>query len=565
MKARRRRLIYAVVALIVPVATCLSVVVYGINHGVPTRSQPLGTSANGAAAAASSPLTSHGGTLTDTTFGVGTEVNSIAMVSAKLGFGIASGLTKGRNSYFLVQTTDLGKRWSVRGALPLPGFRGVYAPNEPNLDFVNARVGYTSVVGGSLFVTRDGGVRWSKVSTPGIAPTYAISGSTLTAVSDLCVAHDLADSPLRCPSDLSIYRVGALTPVRSEVVPTIATGAWRGATELSEISRSTVVVAEGDRNGGPSLLLATKNAGVTWRRLSDPCPGLTPYQLLAPSSRHWLLYCFGNAAAQQGTSALWTTSNQGTTWSVAAYASLVSKRRANDIADEMNVLTLSGNKQILFGTMDGGYGGVETSTDGGVNWKPSNIAVNGLAGTLATFGSTSAILDEVGTPTYRTENGTTWTELGELPAGSYQGLGICTSANNITVALAKSETGIPASTLNVPIVFTNQGPTPCYLNGTPNFQPLAKDRRAVSAVNVTNPVDGEGPFVRLAAHGGRASVWFNVESVPSSYCVSKTMSGLSVRFARPSTFHVRTPSWKFCPSYSTISISRVNSGVRTWE
>ena len=513
-----------------------------------------------------------GARLTDTTLGTGTQIETVDMLSSSLGFAVAAPANAGRGRFYLVRTTDLGNSWTVRGVLPLPSFVGPYgAGNEPAIHFVSAKVGYASMQNGPLYVTDAGGTTWFKVLIPGIWPTYVISGTTMSVVSDECKSPAPIYGPAKCPSFLSQFRIGTTTPIRTVAIPAAGpAGKWRAATALATVSPSSVVVSEGGNEGQHSSLLFTTDAGAKWRLLSDPCQEMMVDQLLTAIPSRWLLYCFMDGGMTQGTSKLWSSSNRGGSWSLVAHAS----QQGDDvgrIGDVSNTLYFNNQASTLYGALGGAAGGLEYSTDAGAHWAMTKIATSWYGGApeyLSTFAATGAVFGVQNGPLYRTTNGTRWTELPPLPAGSYRGLSICTSKSGTQVSRSRTMTGIPGTTLDYPVVFTNDGATACYLNGIPNVESVSGLKR-LSTGQLAYPegVTGRGGFVVLKAHGGEASIVFESDADVGnvrSYCAPVTMHGISVRFAPPSAFFIPIPARPVCTGVSTIRNGGVVRGVVTW-
>ena len=129
-------------------------------------------------------------------------------------------------------------------------------------------------------------------------------------------------------------------------------------------------------------------------------------------------------------------------------------------------------------------------------------------------------------------------------------------------------TGIPGTTLDYPVVFTNDGATACYLNGIPNVESVSGPKR-LSTGQLAYPegVTGRGGFVVLKAHGGEASIVFESDADVGnvrSYCAPVTMHAISVRFAPPSAFFIPIPARPVCTGVSTIRNGGVVRGVVTW-
>ncbi len=513
------------------------------------------------------PHVQPGTTLTDTTLGSGTVIGGVDMLSVSLGFAIAAPIDKGRGWFYLVETTNLGKSWTVRALLPTPSFVGIYGwGNEPSLDFVTPKIAYLSQYDGPLWVSDDGGATWSKVLTPGIDPSYALATDTVSVVSDRCSAA-ASESPESCSSDLSQYRVGATSPYRTVRIPAIGVGQWRAGEVLEAQSPASVVIQEG-RDTPRSSLLSTADAGASWVQLDNPCKQLSINQLLVTVGGEWQLTCFGDAGMSQGTSELWSSHDGGGTWKILAQANEEGLDVGN-IRDVSNTL-YAGGHGILFAALGGAAGGVEVSMDGGSNWRLANVATNIYGGApeiISTFGPRGAIVSIQADAQFLTLNATSWTQLPTLPAGRYRGLSVCSAAKGTTISLGTEETGIPADVRDYPLVFTNDSDRACYLNGIPEVHAKRDGLRGpVGPPARADTSTGRGGFVILKAHGGRASVAFGVQaahSYPRRYCVPRTMNSLQVRF-NSSTFELRTPNWLVCRDIGMTSVEGITRGVENW-
>jgi photosystem II stability/assembly factor-like uncharacterized protein len=513
-----------------------------------------------------------GAVLTDTTFGTGTQIDTIDMLSDSVGYAVASPSNTGRGWFYLVKTTNIGNSWNVEHVLPLASFVGMYGANlNPDIRFVSSKIGYTSVQNGPLYVTDDAGQSWSKMPTPGIWPTFVVSGDVVSVVSDVCHGSVPAYGPLKCPSELTQFPLGGARPMRTELIPVLGrAGEWRAATALASTSPQSIVVSEGGSEGSTSSLLSSTNGGSSWKSLSDPCEGLRVDQLIAAKHHKWLLYCFLDGGMNQGNSALWASSDQGNSWTAVAHANEMSES-PNSIRDVANTIYSNNRGSVLYGALGGAAGGLEISTDGGVKWTPTSIPTNLYGGSpeyMSMFGETSAIFGIESGPQYRTLNGKRWVELPSLPAGKYLGHSICTVHQGTEASLGASVIGIPATTIDYPVVFTNHGNVSCYLNGIPTAQPVVgPGRDAVGQAAFPEEMGARGGFVTLKSRGGRASIVFERESATTysrSYCVPKVMGGIKIKFASPSAFYVKIPREKVCTGAPTVNVGGVVSGLTSW-
>lgn len=512
-----------------------------------------------------------GAPLTDTSLGPNTVLKYVSMVNGSLGYAVVGTATQRGTPYAIARTITGGASWTLRAALPITSFDQMSSTTGSSLDFVSGNVGYLSTSEGSIYVTTNAGISWSRLQSPGIWPTYAIAGPRVYVASDVCRQPPPTYGPLKCPSELSTFVVGATAPTTSSPIPALGpAGAFRAATVLGATT-STVVVAEGGHEASHSSLLRTTNNGKSWQLAKNPCEGPSPQQLLIDPGASPLLYCFGDGGMSQGTSELWQSRTPSlSTWRLLSKASQMGSAK-NSIGDVINTLYYSENHAWLFGAMGGASNSLEVSRDGGRQWKRFSLPLTNYGGApsyVSTFGASGAIYGISGGAQFRTLNATTWHQLPGLVAGTYEHLSICSASTGTTVHLHPTMTGIPASTLDFPFVFTNHGSRACYLNGYPATQPVHGPTHAPIKTQPYISYNGKrGGFVVLRAHGGLASVVLESEAAghyTKSFCAAQTMTGVVIRFAAPSTFYVATPPRSVCTGVPTVLSGGVTPGVVTW-
>ena len=503
--------------------------------------------------------------LTSTTAGPGTSVVAIDMLSPSFGYGVAgqayvNSATATHRSY-LVATSDLGDAWRVVAPLP-PDVTALY--ESPNIDFVNRRVGYVQAPQGAIEVTSDAGASWSRVSTPGVWPTFEVEGATLAVVSDVCAPHQKIPSygPLQCPSVLSTYHLGSTVATTTESVST-PDAPWRAASLLAGVAPSTYVLAEDNQVGpGRRSILVTDDAGRTWRDAVDPCPGLVVQQVLTAGAHDWLAFCWLDGGMSQGAARLSSSADQGATWTTVSSGN-ESHEVTGSIGDGDLTLALSGNHQVIFAGADNPAGGVVDSADGGRRWTrvATNLSSGGAPEFVATFGATGAIVGVVGGPLVRTVDGVQWSTVSSLPAGRYEGRPVCSAALGVHAKSVYSDD--QDSTYQYVVTFTNGGATSCYLNGWPGAHALA-GRHGPPVDEPTQQMGSFAPYVTLLAHGGTASLLLYVNAPPkhpSTTCRVRTIAAVRLSFGAPAVFDVAVGPLSSCAGQYPVYTGHVVSGV----
>jgi photosystem II stability/assembly factor-like uncharacterized protein len=314
---------------------------------------------------------------------------------------------------YLAATSDGGQTWRTTGKLPANfNPEATYALK---LAFRNPDEGYVQGTDPpeTLF-TDNAGRTWSLLRTSGWPTALSLSGPSLWIISEFCPASLLPPDGL-CPSRLLTYPLGHLTPASETPIPTEGIRASKGisastraATLFDRLGPSSAVVEEGSE-GSPSSLLLTIDGGRQWTILDDPCEGLVPTGLVAPSRTRWYLYCELDGGMYRGPTVLYATTDQGTNWMLVAEANPEGPNRGNMDPEIAFDLTISGNGRVLW--LLGAVDGVASSTHGGRDWTLASISTGGYDTELATAGPTSAWLPLPGYGLYRTTNGTTWIKL----------------------------------------------------------------------------------------------------------------------------------------------------------
>jgi photosystem II stability/assembly factor-like uncharacterized protein len=488
--------------------------------------------------------------LTNVSLGTGTQIDSVDFVSQFLGYGIASNSYEGSSKhatepFYLVRTTDRGTRWRLGPRVPLPPTKGAGPYHAPLVDFVAPSIGYVGEqegAGGDVQVTTDAGAQWTKLRAPGVGQAFAVSGATAAVVTSLC--HNAEES--NCSAILSLFHKGSATPYESHRLPQLVSGGVSQLyPELNAISATTYVFVDGQNFGHPSTILETTNGGATWRRIPDPCGKIEVNQLLAESSSSWLLACWQDEGMSQGPGSLWHTTNSGVNWS-SIRDTVHAGRGLTNAGVDASVLSYNNDYQIIYGTVYSPAGGLEYSVDDGRRWtfEPDpDMNDGGAAESLATFGSSGAVLDELHGELFRTLNGTSWTALPGLPPGRFRGSPVCRAG---TVSVSESGRVRDLGGWRESLDFTNNSEHACYLYGTPELQKVAGPTR--SKVGWPSQYVGDygtaAKYVTLSALGGMATVklqFFPAGKTPSSGCHKTDVKGVTATFGPGSDFYIPMP------------------------
>ena len=314
---------------------------------------------------------------------------------------------------YLATTTDGGVSWTATGVLP-PDVVPDQAI-EVHLAFSTPTEGYVDAYDSATTIyTDDGGRTWSSLSPPmGQTTSISLERQALWIVSNFCPPAEIG--PGLCPSRLLIYGRESSTPAHERPIPMAVplssagvSGPGLAATLLDRLGPNSAVVEEGTE-GRPSSLLFTDDGGLRWRTLVDPCEGLIPTGLVAPTPTTWDLYCQLDGGMNQGQTAFYTTTDDGWSWRLAAAADEEENIRGR-LGDEMAVdLSLSRDGRVLW--LLGTVGGIRTSTDGGREWTDVSLQTGGEDAELATAGQTRSWLPIPGFGLWATTDGRTWRSL----------------------------------------------------------------------------------------------------------------------------------------------------------
>lgn len=204
----------------------------------------------------------------------------------------------------LVATTDDGARWHVVTApeIRLPDPAGASrAPEVSSVVFVSRRVGW--LYGPGLWVTRDGGARWRRITLHGNIRPARGGGVAAMAVSAGIAYAVVSPDPFSArPEELYASPVGR--------------DAWARVGTMTGDPFAILAVSGKAAWFGTSTDLWTTTDGMHWHRYQFRCPGGAYYELssiAAASSSHVTFLCTGNAGMGQEDKELLSSANGGRT------------------------------------------------------------------------------------------------------------------------------------------------------------------------------------------------------------------------------------------------------------
>ncbi len=508
--------------------------------------------------------------LTNTSLGGFTQIDQIDMLSPRLGYALATGsLGKGRYSFYLVRTTNLGKSWTVRSKIaasleryPIFSDYSLWN-NNSSIDFANPQDGYVDGAGGALDVTNNGGRTWSQITPPNSSTSYELNGATTSVVETICPPGSVTPTSF-CKSEFVVYPTGSTKPTFSTslIVPGQR---YEAKVELLAAAPHGVDVL--NLNAGnyttASALRITHNNGRTWAPMANPCASLAIEQLIVSPSGTWLLSCFLDEGMSQGPGRLLRSTNEGQSW-ITEFNYPFPKPGKSFRADTPMSLFFSGNSRLLYAAYMNPAGGFAVSSNDGRTFSDERYFGNtgGAPGSFSNFGPTSTIYQIFGGPAFVTRDGHSWKLMAQLQAGQYRQASICTKRT--TKVLWRSH--VVARLRYNYLDFINHGSTTCYLNGVPTIQPISS-----SGVAVGPPLTGEifaagGAFVLLRANGGIANISMGGNPTsgyrPASSCAAKTASALRIDFAPPShfTFKFGASGYSVCTKLPSVYMNQVSPG-----
>lgn len=508
-----------------------------------------------AGASSASDIGGPGSVLTNTSLGGYTQLGQVDVLSPSLAYAIAAHpLSGGRYAYYLVRSVNFTK-WFIQSRqlfvdTLLPNLADFGSDDsDPYIDFVNREIGYVAGPNSGIYMTLDAGATWRRLPTAG---SYGVSDSTVSVVSARCTRPGAPH--YGCVNTLSEYLVGAATPYASATIPH---GGARGnltALLAAAPGPTQVINLDNDNFSTRSSLLITHDGGAQWETLANPCARYMIEQLTVARSGEWLLSCFLDQGMSQGPAKVLTSLNDGTTWHT----------MINEVHGTSIYYFFSENDRVIFGAPTNPAGGLTESHNGGRTWISLSELGNtgGAPESVSNLGPTSSLYQVFQGPMYVTRNDRSWTLLPQLPAGTFDGLSICTR-RSVSATLHRFKSGGLHLTY---MDFTSTTNKPCYLDGAPSMQPLNADGDAVGPAITAGVQSLNGDFVVLRHRGSVAGVPFTVNT-PSSYgasahCDARPFRSVRVNFSSPSAFTVplKTRNVSVCTTLLGIFTAQVRLG-----
>ncbi len=330
----------------------------------------------------------------------GWTLSAITFFNANDGLGIWS-----RNSRCgdrLVSTEDGGESWKVVGSeLPAPG------SSYGQMIFSTPRFGWV-FNGNTVYVTRDGGVSWSRVRLGGWVVAISAAGSSLWAFVSPCnSAVNTCAYPYRLRLEATTFRSRSWHEVG--LLPEVA-----GASiSVARLSPSRAVIVETGLRGRTQVSLTT-DGGAQWTAVRQPCGSLEPNlgPVIATGNSELFATCSGMASMEPSPQALFRSDDGGKTWAAVGTDRGVGAPSIENPIPFALAGRLAGpsSKELWMVDVNSFHG----STDGGRAWflVPSiNFEGGGPSASFCFVSDADGWMLDPVVGLWRTTNGTSWTAL----------------------------------------------------------------------------------------------------------------------------------------------------------
>lgn len=328
-----------------------------------------------------------------------TSLGAVQFLTTRLGVGVTGpSLRCAAATTWLAVSSDGGAHWRAAGAgIPVRPRFG----DEPKVAFVSPKRGWVSA-GGKLFATADGGAHWVQDRLGGRVADLRLAGGRVVALGVDCAGHDVLSCRVHAWSHSPHgWLDDGLLPV--------AAGGADPVLAADPSGRQLVVAMPVD--GGTRPLLVSRDGGLRWHTVTDPC-GRTwwfPSSVAVARRSHVWVLCSGGAAAGSSTKTLYTSPDSGRRWArVAAVGNLAAVPAHGLPAGDPGQLAVVGNgaRQWLV-TVNG----LAASTTSGRAWYAVGRVPLAAAGELATISfltPTRGWLLAPGAGLWRTRDGRHW-------------------------------------------------------------------------------------------------------------------------------------------------------------
>ncbi|HET9081078.1 MAG TPA: hypothetical protein VFO01_11280 [Trebonia sp.] len=284
----------------------------------------------------------------------GFAATSVTFVSSDEAFVLGTAPCAHAPCTSIVRTLDRGATWTglPAPAVPLGDPYTAMTPAVWGIRFANPERGF--VFGNELWMTTDGGKRWSAIAGPGgsLADLEVIDGQVL-ALSYVCSPQS------GCPQLGTLYRRA------------LSGGPWSAVTRVSgaRVIATQARVAAVLDNG---KVVVTGDGGLAFAEHAIPCDTQTTaasaVAVTGPGSL--ALLCAGGAAMGSVQKTVYVSYNLGVTWSKAGSPPFGGDpwEISAGVPAQLTVAAVSGASWLYY------------SADGGSHWSVAYKAINGGAG-----------------------------------------------------------------------------------------------------------------------------------------------------------------------------------------
>jgi hypothetical protein len=274
----------------------------------------------------------------------------------------------------LATTTDAGASWTWVVGTVLPA---ISPASEWELRFADSDDGWIS--GTHLYATHNGGRTWAAVAFPGLGANASVDA--LESADGRVYAEVAEATDANTGGPVALF--GSPTNVDSwHAVSGVTTGGGGYAGDISlaqgvfwAMLHPIVVTAEG--NESMSTLYSSSN-GVTWHSKAQPCPSGAMASVAAATSLRVVVVCAGGGGAGSQTKTAYLSENAG-----------VSYRRVSDPPAGGDFESVAASPTNVSVASASGATAINSSFNNGLTWTTTFLAGDGGLG-LSDLGFTTS-------------------------------------------------------------------------------------------------------------------------------------------------------------------------------